>query len=85
MKKIYLVKQDVNNEYDSYDSFIIACDNADQARNTNPEGLVYDENMEDWEFKRACWCMPNDAEVELIGATDLYNENKVILASFNAG
>lgn len=84
MKKIYLVKQNVNDNYDTYDSFVIVCDNANQARNINPDGVLYHDSIEDWRFKSS-WCMPNEVKIQLIGVTDLYNENTIIIKSFNAG
>lgn len=79
MKKIFLVSQNVNDGYDTYDSFVIACDDEDQAKNTPPYGEQFDSDC------CSTWTHPDNVEVKLIGVTDLYNENTVICASFNAG
>lgn len=86
MKKIFLVKQDYNDDYDTYDSFVIACDDADQAKNTNPYGVVFKHNLEwDYDFVGSTWVHPDNVSVELVGITDLYSENTIICSSFNAG
>ena len=86
MKKIFLVKQGVNNDYDTYDSFVIACNDAEEARKTNPCGVVFDSNVEyDYDFISSTWVHPDNVEVKLVGVTDLYAENTIICSSFNAG
>ena len=97
MKRIYKVSQSVNYGYDTYDSVIVVADNVDEASKLDPSGFhIWSEERECWMFvysdgrmeaerSHGSWCHPKDTTVELLGLTDLYNENKVILASFNAG
>ena len=85
MKKIFLVSQNQNDGYDTYDSFVIVCNNEDEARNTNPEGAVWDGKTDVFYFNRSVWVEPSEVNVSLIGMTDLYNENTIICSSFNSG
>ena len=83
--KIYLISQDVNDYYDTYDSAVVIAANEEQARNTYPG----DEDGRDIDFNN-CWDSgnwvksPNDVTVEYIGETDI-QERRVICSSFNAG
>lgn len=92
---IYLVTQDVDNGYDTYDSFVVVAENEDIARHTSPSGHYAWKNNK-WNFlfesghyePSYCsdWCLPDQVEVTLIGkADDKYTETTVICASFNAG
>lgn len=92
--KLFLVSQNVNNDYDTYDSFVVACKNEDEARHTSPSG---DFKWKDggWYFLRtdgtevfygedANWCHPKDVTVTYFGKADK-GVSGVICASFNAG
>ena len=92
---IYLVEQDVNNGYDTYDSFVVVAENEEIAKHTSPSGLYVWKN-EVWNFcysdgtcepsSQLNWCLPSDVKVTLIGEADKkYTETTVLLASFNAG
>lgn len=98
VKNIYKVSQSVNYGYDTYDSMIVVADNVEQARKMHPSNFrIWSDEKECWLFvysdgttpkdstSFSSWCLPHETTVELIGVTDLYNENKVLLASFNAG
>lgn len=92
---IYKVSQNINDGYDTYDSFVVASNTADEAKYTNPSDDVfwndgrwvrknpYNGDIEDHDT--FTWCHPDHVKVEIIGVTDLYNEKIVILTSFNAG
>lgn len=47
---IYLLKQSINNEYDTFDSAVVIAENEEEARKIHPSGLVthinYDEHMQ---------------------------------------
>jgi len=80
---IYLVSQDENTGYDTYDSFICYADTEEEAQNMLPS--VYG----DWENPFGTWCSsPDKASVTFLG-TDLGIDPDinagVILTSFNAG
>jgi hypothetical protein len=82
---IYKISQDQNDDYDTYDSAIVAAENKEIARNMNPSnGAAMSEK--DWAYAYSSWCNTPDAvKVELIGiATDGILEG-VLVASFNAG
>lgn len=72
---LYLISQSVNNDYNTYDSAVVAAPDEETARNTYP-------GWGEWDYGR--WARyRSDVKVELIGQTD--REAGVILASFNAG
>ncbi len=77
---IYLVSQDDNNGYDTYDAMVVCAASEDEARNLNPQGA------EGWAWDSGSWCSkPEKATVELIGTTSKYEEAQIILSSFHAG
>ena len=92
---IYLVEQDVNIGYDTYDSFVVVAENEEIAKHTSPSGLYVWKN-EVWNFYYSdgtCkpsshfgWCLPSGMKVTLIGEADKkYTETTILLTSFNAG
>lgn len=76
---LYLVSQDYNLDYDSYDSMVVAANSEDQAKLMHPfygycpDGLPQDD--QDWVTDTS------KVEVELIGLSTLYTEPTVILTS----
>lgn len=78
MKKLnlYLIYQDVNNDFDTYDSAVVAAENEDDARSIHPSG--YDN----WD---ETWCKPDQVKVTMIGKAEDNMKRGVICASFNAG
>lgn len=85
MTKIYLIEQGVNNEYDTFDSAVVAANNEEQATGIHPassrESFVRDPVM--WE---STWVKPEQVEVTLIGVADeRIKPGTVICASYNAG
>lgn len=81
--KLYLISQDDNNYYDTYDSAVVCAEDEETARNMNPrngEPMTRD----DWEQRYSSWCRAAErVSVEYLGETD--REKGVVLASFNAG
>ena len=74
---LYLISQDTNNDYDTYDSAVVAAESEDIAQTIHPGNKAW-AAMPDW----------TDAEnvsVELIGIAKEGTEQGVICASFNAG
>lgn len=93
---IYRISQNVNVDYDTYDSAIVVAKDEDEARKIHPDGLVYSYNpithlydlpwWKNEEYKNRTWCWKlEDVEVELVGITDLYDNGEILCASFNAG
>ena len=86
---IYMVTQTINDNYESYDKFIVICKNIREARMCHPQGLhSYKWNGNCWSdgvWKGDSeWCNPKDVKVKLIGHSKLKTA-RVVLASFNAG
>ena len=70
---LYLVSQDYNNEYDTFDAFVCRAESEEDARNICPGSFN-------------TWCDIKYINVEYIGmALSTIQESKIILASFNAG
>jgi hypothetical protein len=76
--KLWLISQTGNDDYDTYDSAVVAAESEDDARNVHPS------NSEPREFS-ACWVDPSKVTVKLIGTAAKGTERGVICASFNAG
>jgi hypothetical protein len=78
---LYLVTQTKNNNYDSYDSFVVAAKDSESARLTHPSGREWDGKSHNGE-----WCASEYVEVELIGKAKAgYKNQEIICSSFNAG
>ena len=76
---LYLISQDENEEYDTYDSAIVCAANEDEARNTKPDARP-------WGARFSSWCSsPDKVKVRLVGVAAEGVEPGVLLASFNAG
>lgn len=91
---LYLVSQDDNSGYDTFDSIIVAAESEEQARRTYPN------NTRVWDEEKECWLCTYDLtrdrsdtwsnylssiDVELIGEAKPGTKAGLILASFNAG
>lgn len=79
---LYLLTQDENTGYDTFDSCIVAAETEEDARNISPswngkfkEGATY----YDWASS------PENVRAKLIGIATDGTHSGVILASFNAG
>jgi hypothetical protein len=75
--KLYLLSQNDNTWYDTYDSCIVAANSEEEARTISP-GF-------DGKFDKTWAHSPETVEVKKIGITFDYKEPCVVLASFNAG
>lgn len=85
--KLWLIKQDVNSDYDTYDSAVVAAETGDEARNTHPDGtLDYMSLGRDGRKSalRAC-AEPDVVMVAQIGDAVPGTMRGSICASFNAG
>jgi len=76
---LYLLSQTVNNNYDTYDSCVVAAESEDAARRIHPCGR---DVVEWW---NQTWVDVKDVKIEYIGTAKEGTERSVILASFNAG
>ena len=80
---IYLIEQDENTDYDTYDAAVVVAKSEEDARDMHPSGGKSDWiNQNPWNT----WCFSRDSvRVTLIGKADPSQPPGVILASFNAG
>lgn len=90
--KIYLISQEVNDDYDTFDSAVVAAPDEETARDMDP-GTFYPEprsdGMMDWskaEHPSTSWAHSREqVNVEYIGEAKEGTKQGVICASFNAG
>lgn len=76
--KLFILTQEVNNSYDTYDSCVVAAETVEQARQMNPDGK--------WGRPYTAWAnTPDQVQVEWIGTAKEGTESGIILSSFNAG
>lgn len=79
---LYLLTQNVNNDYDTYDSCVVAALNEEDAKTIHPSNKPFEvpkNNYYDWVDSM------DDIKCDLIGVGFSNTERGVILASFNAG
>ena len=80
---LYLISQDVNWNYDTYDSAIVAARTNKEARMIHPEGI------KNWNGKcsekYSSWAPFEDVNAKIIGVAKMGTTKGVVLASFNAG
>jgi len=94
--KLYLISQTVNNDYDTYDSAVVAAESVKQARFTSPD------DYREWSFQERCWVYNYDVKcqtdflawtndpkchvkVKTLGWAKHNAKPGVVCASFNAG
>lgn len=97
---LYLISQDVNNDYDTYDSAVVAASNEEDARNIHPSPFVAHVSDGKWmgtysggvnigkEYESGMDDWIRYEYINLISVEFLGKTEKprgVILASFNAG
>lgn len=95
MANLYLVSQQINNDYDTYDAMIACAKNEKDARQTDPSGFRiwkgdgwYYQYGNGNEVKENHSSWVDDIQylkVEKIGKADKSIPLGVVLASFNAG
>ena len=81
---LYLLTQDEENGYDTYDSVVVAAESEDEARLIHPS----DSSKDPWgeNSNMGWWCeSPESVTVEMIGKAKTGTLSGVVLASFNAG
>lgn len=77
MSNLYLIWQEENDNYDTFDTAIVCADSEDEARNTLPS--QFSKWGEDW-----C-SSPEQVTVELIGTAAIDIDKGVVLASHMPG
>jgi hypothetical protein len=79
--KLFLISQNQNNNYDTYDSAVVAAPDEETARNMSPSNGL----PESWGDKYSSWCPgPQYVLVRYIGEAVNVDQG-VVCASFNAG
>lgn len=73
---LYLISQDVNTSYDTFDSAVVAAETKENAQKIKPA---------EWASVTCEWATTERVKVQLIGQAVEGTEAGVILASFNAG
>ena len=81
--KLFLISQEENNDYDTYDSAVVAAETEEEAQKMDPDnGGVYNFNRA-WAF---IWAFTLESvTVKYLGEATIGTEKGVICASFNAG
>lgn len=96
---LYLISQEENQSYDTYDSAVVAAESESEARTIDPANSDYyewDTESESWQFvyhdgtkikqKRGDWANRlENIKVTLLGKADPSIKKGVVCASFNAG
>ena len=84
---LYLISQDEQEGYDTFDSAVVAAENEEEARNIHPEthyGIHTNEYY--WEIYSNSWASdPKKVTVTLIGTAIEGTLPGVICTSYNAG
>ena len=84
---LYLIKQRVNNNYDTYDSAVVIASSEEEAKTIHPSGYRWEK--EEWGTDCwgaiAEWTTPENVAVVLIGTATSGKIGDVVVASFNAG
>ena len=85
--KLWMLTQDRNTGYDTYDSCIVAAPTAAAAKDFHPRS----DTPQFWWLEKDqfgpldTWAHPNDVTVRLLGEAVPNTKAGVVLASFNAG
>ena len=80
--KLYLLSQNDNNDYDTWDAVVVCAESQEAARLIHPSGHA--KNITKW--KDGSWAnSPDTVDVQYLGEADPSIEAGVVLSSFNAG
>ncbi len=80
--KLWIISQTENNDYDTYDSAVVAAETENAARQINPDAMTEGN----WGRPYRSWCSaPELVTVELLGDAVPGTAAGIILASYNAG
>lgn len=82
---LYLIKQNMNCGYDTYDSAVVIANSEEEAKTIHPQGYRWENGSWNTKWSFNAWCAPEHVAVELIGTATSGEAGNVIIASFNAG
>jgi len=89
MLKLYLLAQNINCGYDTYDSCVVVANTEEEARRIHPHKDYFSGEHEPWkdDFMSVWAYKPEQVEVTFLGVVDnpSYSNGDVIISSFNAG
>lgn len=77
---LYLLNQNINTGYDTYDSCVVAAESAEDARVIQPREIEFEPD-ESFDY----WVSPEYVTVTFLGKAAESIKRGVICASFNAG
>jgi hypothetical protein len=82
---LYLISQNKNIGYDTYDSAVVIAESEEEAQRLSPSSGK-EMSEEDWRSTWSAWCnSPEQVKVELLGKAKKGSEKGLVCASFNAG
>jgi hypothetical protein len=76
---LYIISQEHNTGYDTFDSAIVCAETEEDAKVICPYG--YDQGDTDYDY----WAAPEYVTVTYLGIADSTVKPGIVLASFNAG
>jgi len=91
---LYLLMQDDNNDYDTFDSMIVVAENEEQARMIHPDGYDWSPDKNTWVNHRGEECIfktwafsIESISVEHVGICSIEGAKPgdIVIKSFNAG
>ena len=82
---LYVIRQSVNNRYDTYDSAVVIAQSEEEAKTIHPDGSRWIDGAWTGSFCASTWCKPEQVRVELIGTSSSGASGTVVISSFNAG
>lgn len=80
--KLWVLRQTKNNDYDTYDSAVVAAETEEEARRVHPDGRLLWDGTSAGRYDS--WCGAESVSVAYLGETDR-DIKGVVVASFNAG
>lgn len=81
--KLFLISQNQNNDYDTYDSAVVAASDEEAARQMDPGT---GSPVKEWNRQYSSWCAgPEHVTVRYLGEAADGVEHGIVCASFNAG
>ena len=78
--KLYLITQDVHNDYDTYSDAVVSAESEEDAKTIHPDG---DSIVTTTQSRWSTWSAIEDVVAEYLGETE--QPRGVICASFHAG
>ena len=86
MLKLFKISQEVNNDWDTYDSAVVVAENEEEAKLIHPDGfgipIVKDTLDYDWVNDPA---KVTAVFIGILNDNSGYKKGDVVIASFNAG